>query len=303
LTKTVKQAAPDSPDQPRDCGLIMPISATQNHTEKHWADVQGLLHRGIEQAGLTPANVWEGVNDRISKRIISNIFAHDIVVADISDLNPNVMLELGLRLASRKPTVVVVNKGGSIPFDIGDFEAIPYPADLNILEMEIFFARFVDLLKNRLEVFERGEYQPFLSDVIVEVIQPQERDVGYGDAVLARLDEVMAQISRIDRAPRQLTPSPRTLASALAHSNARLASQQTIIWVPQDTREPFRSALSTMVDAFVETAIDNRHYFVVQMYGDSERAKAVGSAVRSLATSSGGGTDVPPEVQAMLRIP
>src|SRR4051794_3026748 len=89
------------------CGVIMPISATANLSEQHWQNLQTLLHRAIAAAGFSPRNVWESTStDRISERIIGNIFQVPIAVADISDLNPNVMLELGLRLASKKPTIV-----------------------------------------------------------------------------------------------------------------------------------------------------------------------------------------------------
>ena len=82
------------------CGLILPISETANHSEEHWTNIRTLLHRGIAAAGFDPQNVWENTSkDRISERIIGNIFQVPLAVADISDLNPNVMLELGLRLA------------------------------------------------------------------------------------------------------------------------------------------------------------------------------------------------------------
>ncbi len=194
-TLTAEDLAPDAPV----CGLIMPISATENHDEKHWAAVQTLLHRGIRKAGLQPANVWEGVNDRISKRIVSNIFRQDIVVADISDLNPNVMLELGLRLASKKPTVIVFEQGGKIPFDIGDVGALPYPGNLNILEMEAFFEKFSALLTARLAAFADGTYEPYLGDVVVEVLEPQTKEVSIGEAVLERLEEMARRMSRLEK--------------------------------------------------------------------------------------------------------
>lgn len=190
------------------CGLIMPISATANHDEKHWAAVQKLLHRGIRKAGLEPANVWEGVNDRISKRIVSNIFREVIVVADISDLNPNVMLELGLRLASKKPTVIIFEKGGQIPFDIADVGALPYPGDLNILEMEAFFEDFSALLTTRLAAFANDTYEPYLGDVVVEVLEPQTKEVSIGEVVLERLEEITLRMSRLEK----ISSSPRAWA-------------------------------------------------------------------------------------------
>ena len=89
------------------CGLIIPISGTTNHSEKHWSDMRDLLSRAIENASLKPVPVWiNSSTDRVSERIVGNIFRFPVCIADISDQNPNVMLELGLRLASKKPTIV-----------------------------------------------------------------------------------------------------------------------------------------------------------------------------------------------------
>jgi hypothetical protein len=183
-----------------ECGLIMPISQTAQHSEQHWADVQLLLHRGIEKAGMKPINVWAGdLKDRVSERIVGNIFRHDVVVADISDLNPNVMLELGLRLASKKPTIVVVELGGVIPFDIRDFHAIQYPSDLNILGMENFFDVFAKTLKSKLDGYVSGNYKPFLGEVVVEVLEPSTKNVSIDNIVVERLDEIGRRLSVIER--------------------------------------------------------------------------------------------------------
>lgn len=241
-----------------DCGLIMPISATANHDEKHWASVQTLLHRGIRSAGLNPANVWEGVNDRISKRIVGNIFKQDVVVADISDLNPNVMLELGLRLASKKPTVVVFNKGGKIPFDISDVEAIAYPSDLNILEMEAFFEKFTALLQSRLNAYIDKSYEPFLSDVIVEVLEPQTKEVSLQHLVIERLDEIGSRLSRLERGGSQLRARPD-----LSTRGVR-PSQTFFCWVASDLAEAFSNTLQPIARHYAYIDEGGKSYFAIK---------------------------------------
>lgn len=42
----------------------------------------------------------------------------DVVVADISDSNPNVLWELGFAEALQRPVIVVAEDGGNIPFDL-----------------------------------------------------------------------------------------------------------------------------------------------------------------------------------------
>lgn len=237
------------------CGLIMPISPTSNHDERHWAAVQTLLHRGIRAAGMVPANVWEGVNDRISKRIVSNIFRQEVVVADISDLNPNVMLELGLRLASKKPTVVVFNKGGRIPFDITDVEAIPYPPDLNILDMEGFFEKFTSTLNDRLTAYRAGTYEPYLADVVVEVLEPQTKEVSIQELVLERLDEIGARLSRLERGPHQ-SFTKNTFANLLSGSSSYAS-------VPKESAASFVSIVQEFSPRIRSINEDDTAYFRV----------------------------------------
>ncbi|WP_292057470.1 MULTISPECIES: hypothetical protein [unclassified Brevundimonas] len=200
--KSSRATAPtDAPESTKsvECGIIMPISATDTHTEKHWSNVQVLLHRAIRKADMAPINVWSGeVIDRISERIVGNIFSHDIIVADISDLNPNVMLELGLRLASKKPTIVIANRGGDIPFDIRDFHVLQYPRDLNILEMEDFFDLLVDSLKAKHNAILNGTYEPFLGKVVVDVASPETRAIPMNELILERLDDLAKRLPRSD---------------------------------------------------------------------------------------------------------
>jgi hypothetical protein len=61
------------------CGIVMPISAIDGCSELHWADVLEILTDAIEDAGFDAKN--------------------PVVVCDVSGKNPNVMFELGLRLA------------------------------------------------------------------------------------------------------------------------------------------------------------------------------------------------------------
>ncbi|WP_312686594.1 hypothetical protein [Brevundimonas nasdae] len=213
------------------CGVIMPISTTVNFSEAHWERIQTLLHRGIRLAGFQPTNVWvNDQRDRVSERIIGNIFTHEIVVADISDLNPNVMFELGLRLASKRPTVVVMNKGGQIPFDIRDFHVLQYPSDMNILDMEAFYLDLSETLINKHNSFKSKDYRPFLDGVIVEVTSPSTREVTGVEAVLTRLDQVSARLSGIENTQKAIakTPTPSTMYSVF-DANRRLNSEASTL--------------------------------------------------------------------------
>lgn len=108
------------------------------------------------------------------------------------------MLELGLRLASKKPTIVIVNSGGNIPFDIRDFEIIDYPSDTNILGMESFFSKLTRSLQEKYRTFESGDYLPFLGKIVVDVLSPQQREVTADQLVITKLDDLLSKLNRIE---------------------------------------------------------------------------------------------------------
>jgi hypothetical protein len=113
------------------CGLIMPISSIDGCTEQHWTDVKEILHEAIQSAGFEP-NLVSNADDIgiIQKTIIQNIYDNPIIVCDVSGKNPNVMFELGMRLAFDKPTIIVKDDKTSYSFDTSPIEHLTYPRDL-----------------------------------------------------------------------------------------------------------------------------------------------------------------------------
>jgi hypothetical protein len=63
----------------------------------------------------------------IQKRIVQNLYSSDVIVCDVSGKNPNVMFELGMRLAFDKPTLIVKDDKTDYSFDTGIIEHVPYP--------------------------------------------------------------------------------------------------------------------------------------------------------------------------------
>ncbi len=89
------------------CGLVMPISAIDGCDESHWKEVEEIVHETVKHSDF----VIKFVSDAddvgiIQKRIIQNLYNNPIVVCDVSGKNPNVMFDLGLRLAFDKPTII-----------------------------------------------------------------------------------------------------------------------------------------------------------------------------------------------------
>ena len=123
------------------CGVVMPISEIDGCSESHWADVRGIIDQAVEQAGFVPNLVSEADDvGIIHKRIIQNLYDNPIVVCDVSGKNPNVMFELGIRLAFDKPTIIIKDDKTSYSFDTSSIEHIEYPRDLRFAICDLRFA-------------------------------------------------------------------------------------------------------------------------------------------------------------------
>lgn len=60
----------------------------------------------------------------ITNQIVNHVFTADIVIADLSELNPNVMYELALRHGTRRPAIHIAEVGTKLPFDVQQSRAI-----------------------------------------------------------------------------------------------------------------------------------------------------------------------------------
>lgn len=66
----------------------------------------------------------------ITSQIIDQIVESPLVIADLSDNNPNVFYELAIRHIIQKPYIQMIRSGQKIPFDITGLRTIPFDIDL-----------------------------------------------------------------------------------------------------------------------------------------------------------------------------
>lgn len=197
-------ADPIEADEKPICGLVMPISPLANYDTRHWEEVQTILRRAIKNAGFVPRPVWEnGKTDFIHDRVVTNLFENPLIIADVSGRNPNVMLELGMRLSFGKPVIVVADDPSNIPFDTTFIEHIFYPADLHILQIE----RFMEELTTKMTEIEQrsrgGDYKPFIK-YFGGTIEPGSLNQDaqpFQDYVVDQLRRLTETVAELDRGP------------------------------------------------------------------------------------------------------
>lgn len=119
------------------CFIITPIGDEADPIRRH---IEGII-----DAAIVPAlgNKYEIIvahkisePGSISKQVIEEIYNSKLVVANLTNRNPNVMYELALRHAIAKPAIMIAEKGTSLPSDIIMQRTIFYKNDAKgVLEL------------------------------------------------------------------------------------------------------------------------------------------------------------------------
>lgn len=202
MTRVAAKANEKNEEKIPTCGIVMPISAIDGCSEKHWEEVKGILTDAIESAGYE-ANLVSNADDVgiIQKRIVQNLYDNDIVVCDVSCKNANVMFELGLRLAFDKPTIIVSDTDTNYSFDTSVIEHLMYPRDLNYFKIVDFKTKLKDKIFGTMrKAKEDTSYSPFLKSFGEFKVATIEHSEGsFNDVVLQRLDEMQQAIGRLSR--------------------------------------------------------------------------------------------------------
>lgn len=125
-------------NEKQKCFIIMPITTSDEIADDYKNDEEHFIHilehlfvPAIENAGLDPIKPKVTGSDIIHAEIIKYLTAAELVLCDMSILNPNVFFELGIRTALNKPVCLVVdNKTSPIPFDTGIINFHTYSSSL-----------------------------------------------------------------------------------------------------------------------------------------------------------------------------
>ncbi len=86
-----------------------------------------LIKKPLEEVGFVVERADSQLNQRsILQDIVRGIASADLIVADLSDMNPNVMYELGLAHALEIPTILLTQNINELPFDLRAYRANEY---------------------------------------------------------------------------------------------------------------------------------------------------------------------------------
>jgi len=110
----------------RNAFVIMPFSATVNCTEEEWTEIfENVFKPALEGCNFNCERAVPSTGSLISS-IVEKLRNSWLVIADITDRNPNVFYELGVRHSLSKRTLIVCQDAQTIPSDLKGYWSLEY---------------------------------------------------------------------------------------------------------------------------------------------------------------------------------
>ncbi|TEU21881.1 MAG: hypothetical protein E3J21_01315, partial [Anaerolineales bacterium] len=110
----------------KTCFVISPIGEPDSEIRKRSDQILDyIITPAVRECGYDPLRA-----DQISQpgiittQVIQHIVDDPLVIADLTNHNPNVFYELAIRHAVKKPVVQIIQKGERIPFDVAPIRTI-----------------------------------------------------------------------------------------------------------------------------------------------------------------------------------
>lgn len=187
----------------KTCFIIMPITTPEGYVQTYRDGLDHFTH--VLDCLLAPAAVKAGYAvvrptakgaDLIHAEIIRNLETADLVLCDMSCLNPNVLFEFGIRTALNRPVCVVKDEHTKrVPFDTGILNHHEYISALEPWNLE----RQVDVLAAHVaESATRSGGTNALWKYFGFRVEARPAEAPTGDA--AKMDYLMMRLESIQRA-------------------------------------------------------------------------------------------------------
>lgn len=146
----------------KTCFVVTPIGDENTAIRRH---IDGIIDQAIipaigDEFEIKVAHREYEIGS-INDRVIQSVCNSDLVVANLTGLNPNVMFEIAIRYSFGKPAIVIAEKGTKLPFDIVDENTIFYINDpAGAAELKENVKKFVQKID-----WAKCEYGPVFSAI------------------------------------------------------------------------------------------------------------------------------------------
>ncbi|MFT8557952.1 MAG: hypothetical protein ABF991_14940 [Liquorilactobacillus hordei] len=201
-------------------GVVAPISDASEsnpiYSEKHWREVLKL----VKDSTSMPLDLVSESDDAgiIISKIVSNLANMDLIICDVSSKNPNVMFELGLRLAFDKPIILIKDELTDYSFDTSPIKHLNYPSNLNYVESR----GFQKDLKKKIDSIQQGNEDSYLSHFKIQKVAKTlpEEEISEVQALHLEIEQLSKNLKNIPLLSRKVNsfPSKSVLKNFISNS-------------------------------------------------------------------------------------
>jgi nucleoside 2-deoxyribosyltransferase len=203
------------------CFVISPIGPTDSDIRRQADKVlKHIIRKSLEPLGFKVIRA-DAISEpgTINLQVMKRIVDSEIVVADLTGTNPNVMYELAIRHAIGKPVILLLKSSEKIPFDIATERTIFYDlSDIDSVE------NTRDALSQQVQFIQNNEFKidtpfsliegllsaPRASDNEVDSWTIALDDIGYIKATVKKLLESTTETTNVSNATGpKITTAPK----------------------------------------------------------------------------------------------
>jgi hypothetical protein len=248
------------PNDKISCFVITPLGDENSDARRHFSKVfKHIITECLKKTGYEARWTLDECNkpERITKEIISALAAAPLVIADLTNLNPNVFYELAVRHAVGKPVIQIMQKGTKLAFDVQEISTPTYD-----LQDPDSCLKCIEDIRKQIKIIQDGRYRSEVHQIIRTNAGMESEDV---------LRQDFAFVAR----------SVDTLQEMLRTFDGRLPDQQLI----QDYREEI-GILKSLRESGVISPYRNRDIalreFSSAIDAESSEIMVVGSSLLGL---------------------
>lgn len=218
-------------DNKKMCFVIAPIGELSSETRKR-SDLilKYVISPAVEDKGFKAVRADQiSEPGLITSQVIQLIVEAPLVIADLTDRNPNVFYELAIRHTIRKPLVQIIKKGESIPFDVAGTRTIFVDhQDLDSVESA---KKEISAQIIALDAAEADIDTPISVAIDLQMLRrsdnPEERSLGDLLSGIADLKAIVTSIEQRISDPRNLFP--REFYTAIMRRESELAIDRSTL--------------------------------------------------------------------------
>ncbi len=286
----------------KSCFIIMPYTSAvvgedklDHKTLKYIYD--NVLRKAVSEYQLNGQEVFDEISrydsnfGSIISGIVNKLNSADLVIADLSGLNANVMYELGVRHTLKRGTIIITQSLETLPSDLRDFMCVEYHFSKDSVEQGEHYSTFKRDLHVTISELLTTQKQ---DSPVLNYLEGKEKywkedelkalknNLIYADYIDDHFDQLVDVISDIQTEKIEALPTKwLSLFSALLNNLQSSLSDLNISAESSSLYEKMQAAKSLIGDVLKKAFLSEYYQDIANVLSEEDREKLVNPIVLS----------------------